>query len=105
MPILNTINRGELYIPSESFYSQLITMREILQVIHGDSPKDGKEWFKRIASEIESVRVDLPKDVITFFAKISVFFKMRKMNSDIRIKRKNTKGCRSEMRKYDKIVK
>ena len=73
--------------------------------VHGNSLKEGKQCFKRIVSDIESVGVDLPSEVIYFFAKISVFFRIRKLNSEIRLNIKKNKVCRSETRKLMKIVK
>ena len=86
------------------FYSQITTMREVFQTVYGDTLKEGKDCCKRIVSEIESVGVDLPKDVIAFFAKISVFFRIRRLNSVIRINKKKGKTCRSENRKLMKII-
>lgn len=99
------INRGDLYVPSESFFSQLTTMREVFKVIHGDSLKEGKDCFKTLVREIESVVVDVPHDVISFFAKISVYFKIRKQNNNIKINKKKEKVCRSENKKLMKLTK
>ena len=98
------VNRGELYAPSELFYSHLTIMREVFQTVHGVSLQAGKECFKKIVSEIECAGVDLPNDVIAFFAKISVFFKIRKLNNDIRINKKKAKTCRSESKKHMKVI-
>lgn len=95
---IERVNRGELYVPSEDFYSQLTTMREIFKTINGDSLKEGKGCFKKIISAIESVGVNLPSDVIAFFAKISVFFRMRKLNTDIRINKKKKKPRHAEVK-------
>ena len=64
----------------------------------------GKDCLKKIISEIECAGVDLPNDVIAFFAKISVFFKIRKLNKDIRINKKKNKTCRSESKKHMKVI-
>ena len=98
------VNRGELYTASESFYSQLTTMREVFQTVHGVSLQAGKKCFKQIISETERAEVDLSNDVIAFFAKISVFFKIRKLNNDIRINKKKAKTCRSESKKHTKVI-
>ena len=63
-------------------------MREVFQTVHGNDLKEGKDCFKQIVSEIERLGVDLPIDVMAFYAKISVFFRMRKLDSDIRINKK-----------------
>lgn len=102
---IDEINRGELYTPAPTFFSHLSRMREIFMTVHGNSLKEGKQCFKRIVSDIESVGVDLPSEVIYFFAKISVFFRIRKLNSEIRLNIKKNKVCRSEKRKLMKMVK
>lgn len=81
-------------------------MRKVFKVIHGDSLKVGKDYLKTLVHEIESVGVDVPHDVISFFAKISVYFRIRKQNSNIKINKKKEKVCRSELsRKLMKLTK
>lgn len=53
--------------------------------------KKGKDCFIRIMSENERVGVDLSNNVMTFFVKISVFFRMRKLNSIVRINKNKTR--------------
>ena len=56
-----------------------------------------------LISEMELSEVDLPKEVIAFFAKISVFFRMRHLNKAIALNKKKRKECRSMKRKFMKL--
>ena len=48
--------------------------------------------------------VDMPSDILNFFAKISVYFRIRHMNKQIIAERKRSKACRSEKRKMLKLM-
>ena len=82
---------------------RISVMREIFIAAHGDSLREGKDCIKSLTSEMELSGVDLPKDVIAFFAKISVFFRMRHLNKVIVIKKKKNKECHSMEKKLKKL--
>lgn len=100
---LCAINRGGLYAPTDYFMSQLSPLREIFIAAHGDSLRAGKNCIKSLISDMELLEVDVPKDVIAFFAKISVYFRMRHLNRAIIIEKKKKKECRSMKRKFLKL--
>lgn len=97
------VNRGQLYMPSEEFSSQLHIMREVFKAIQGDGLREGPMCVKTLSSEIESAGICLPSDVIEFFARISVFFRMRYLNRIITFNKKKD-ACRSLLRKKSKII-
>lgn len=99
------INRGQLYLPSEIFFSQLVKMREMFNAVHGESLREGKYCFSSLASAIECLEVDVPKDVVFFFSKISVYFRIKHLNKMIDIEKKKGKLCRNMTRKMMKVTK
>lgn len=98
------INRGALSYPSEDFMSQLLVMRNTFNEIHALSLKEGKDCVNTIAHKLKVDVHDLPSDVIRFFAKISVYFRMRHLNKDLKLARKRGRSCRSEDKKRRKII-
>ena len=101
---IDMVNRGQLYTPSNEFYSQLTKMREVFCAVHGDSLREGKDCLKTLFSELKVSCVDLPDDVIRFFAKISVYFRMRHLNREIVTARKENKTYRGMARKRMKLT-
>ena len=63
------VNRGELYVPSDQFFSQLTAMREIFKAIHKEGLREGKGCLKTLVSEMKCGVTDVPDDVIRFFCK------------------------------------
>lgn len=94
-------NRGELHAPSAEFSSQLAMMRRAFIAVHGSGLQEGRDCLKSMVNELGK-HVDLSSDVLYFFAKISVFFRMRHMNRQIIAQKKKNKECRSEKRKLMK---
>ena len=93
-----------MYAPADTFFSQLTTMRETFKVIHGDSLKEGKECLKTLVRELENVGLDVPHDVISFFATISVYFRIKNLNNNIKTNKKNHKSCKGQNRKLMKLT-
>ena len=80
------INRGELFVLSDYLLSKLLVMRHVFKGVHHEGLKKGKDCIKTLAFEMQCAVGDvIPADVIYFFAKISVFFKMRHLNNIIAI--------------------
>lgn len=72
---IKSISRGNLYYPSEYFYSQLLLMRTLFKSIHAETLQDGKECLGTLVKQLQQCqKVELPHDLVYFFAKISVFF-------------------------------
>lgn len=101
---IDMVNRGNLYIPSDHFYSQLTIMREVFKSLHSEGLTEGSQCLKTLTSDLESANVDIPKEVIAFFAKISLFFRMRHLNKLLLEKKKKKGECRSEARKTKKFI-
>ena len=101
---IDEVNRGGLYAPADTFFSQLTTMREKFTVIHGDSLKEGKECLRTLVRELENLGLDVPHDVISFFAKISVYFRIRNLNNNIKTNKKKHKSCKGQSRKLMKLT-
>lgn len=98
------INKGGLHIPSDDFLSKLTVMREVVTAIHGKGLREGKCCVKTLISDINQAGVDLPLDVITFFARISIYFKMKYLNKAIDMNKRKSRDCRSMARKRMKTI-
>ena len=46
--------------------------------------------MKTLVRELENLGLDVPHDVISFFAKISVYFRIRSLNNNIKTNKKKT---------------
>lgn len=97
-------NRGSLYYPSDEFMSQLQAMRNMFNAVHGSCLKEGKNCVKTTGDKIETAVHNLPQDVIKYFAKISVYFRMRELNRNIKFERKRGGTCRSADHKRRKTT-
>lgn len=98
------VSRGHLHIPSDSFSSQILVMREVFKAVHGEGLREGTMCVQTLTSEMERAGVDLPPDVISFFARISTFFRMRHLNKIIRQNKQKSVECRGMLRKKMKIT-
>lgn len=96
-------SRGGLYSPSTLFYSELLTMRNIFLAIHGSSLIPGKNCVTQLVEEMKLKVKNIPEEVICFFAKISIYFRMRELNRNLRMEKKKTKQCRNEEKKRRKL--
>ena len=89
-------------------------MREVFKSIHGESLREGKDCVKTLASEMKfainesemnSADFNLPDEIIYFFAKLCIFFRIRHLNKKIDMERKKTKSCNKIENKSKKIKK
>ena len=78
------VNKGDLYVPSEEFFSKLLVLREVFNAIHGEALLGGKRCVQTLYSELKRSGVSVPDEVIIFFAKISIYFRMRHFNNNIK---------------------
>ena len=101
---IDQLDRGGLYAPSEHFLSQLVMMRGAFIAFHGSSLQEGKDCMGKTVTDMKKVVSDVSHDVIQFFVKISVYFRIRKLNKQIMEGRKITKESRSKKRKYMKLT-
>lgn len=82
---------GRLKTPSKDFYEQLKVMEKLFNCYHGEfSLKEEKNAVRKLA-ELISGFVPLPKDVVVFFVKCRVFFRIRILNRKLTENRKATK--------------
>ena len=95
------ISRGGLYTPSEDFYSQLVVLREVFIAIHGTSLREGQNCLRTLSRELKQSGVSVPDEVIDFFAKISVYFRIRHLNNRLKIEKRE--ATRGEKRKRIKL--
>lgn len=95
-------NRGGLYFPSDYFMLDLKVMRNKFKAMHGSGLIAGKRCVQNIVEELKTSVQNVPQDVIVFFAKISVYFRMRQLNRNLRMERKKANICRNEDRKRKK---
>ena len=89
---------GSLMTPSESFWCDLQKMEHLFLCYHGQkSLTPGRNTTEKLTMEI-CRHVTLPQEVIRFFARTRMFFRMRNLNRNLRLHK-------SENRKYSKLVK
>lgn len=104
------ISRGHLYMPSDSFSSQLSTMRAVFKAVHGEELRAGTECVQTLTAEMERAGVHVSSEVIAFFARISIFFRMRHLNKMIKQNKQKRQNalirdeCRGMARKKMKMI-
>ena len=98
-----TLDKGKLYVPSDEFSTQLSMMRRTFTAVHGSTLQEGRDCMRTMVTDLTKI-VDVPHDVLYFFVKISVFFRIRHLNKQIIAERKKLKACRSDNRKMKKII-
>ena len=77
-------------------------MRQVFKAVHGDTLREGKGCVSKLTSEFQLVVQDLPTDIISFFAKISIFFRMSYLNRMIKNEKHNASG--PKLKKLKKII-
>lgn len=71
---------GKLMTPDDEFYEQLKVMEKLFACYHGTKKlKAGKHCMSKL-SRLISKHVSLPADVIKYFVRCRVFFRMRILN-------------------------
>ena len=98
------VNRGDLFEPTDEFFSELLIMREVFNAIHSKALLHGKHCVKNLYSELKQSGVSVPDEVINFFARISIFFRLRYLNDKIRFNKENDKTSNEKSRKKRKIM-
>ena len=82
---VGVISRQErkLMIPSDRFFGQLKLMEKCFNAYHGEvTLKPGCNSVRNLSSYISNI-VDLPTDIILFYVKCRVFFRIRILNKKI----------------------
>ena len=94
-------NNGGLHSPSDLFLSQLKQMRETFQLMHRHSLIEGKNSIQQTVEKIlfNSTVKNVPREVIWYFVKISVHFRIKYLNKNIRYEKKRARLCKNEERK------
>ena len=83
------MRKSTVYYPSDYFYSQLFLMKELFKSINGEKLCDGKDCLMTLISQLKSVdRITLPDEIMHFFAKISIYFRIRYLNKNNSLSRK-----------------
>ena len=108
---IDCVNRGELYTPSSEFFSQLVVMSDVFKALHGDALQEGKGSIRKLSDAIENVLssgirpdYDVPDEVIWFFSKISIYFRIRHLNNIMKNKKFQCNSSRESARKKMKIT-
>lgn len=88
---------GKLTVPSSDFFAKLKSMETLFQCHHREGKLvPGKNAVKTLVVQIVE-HVALPEDVIKFFVRCRIFFRIRELNKKIT-------HARSHKRKIDKII-
>lgn len=75
---------GGLMTLSANFLKQLKTMERMFIIYHGNKElKAGKDAIKSLSGDIQSI-VELPAEVITYFVRCRMFFRIRALNRKLR---------------------
>ena len=74
-------------------------MRNIFKAVHGEALRKGENCVKTLTSDIQLAGVNLPVDVVSFQAKISIFFMIRHLNKKITQAKQASSDSRSYARK------
>lgn len=109
---IDHVNKGDLYTPSPEFLSQLKVMRDLFNTVHGKSLCEGKGCVQTLCKEMKELlsamrkegELEVPLEVIYFFAKISIYFKIRYENTLIKNKKRQNEPSREAVRKKMKIT-
>lgn len=96
---IGAVDRGfGLMKPSDDFFQHLQMMETLFGCHHGEKTlKPGKGAIKQLTSDITKF-VSLPTDVIAYYVRCRIFFRMRELNRTI-------KSARKQSRKMLKVVK
>lgn len=100
---IDFVSVKQLHVPSDEFLSQLKIMREIFKAVHGNSLKEGKKCVQTLCSDFGKAGVNIPADVQHFFARISIFFKIRSLNGLLAIEKTRNQENREISRKKVKL--
>lgn len=74
----------KLLTPTTEFYEQLKLMEKLFNCYHGEkSLKPYKKYISNL-SQLCSTHVNLPKDVVQYFIKCRIFFRMRRYDRSYR---------------------
>ena len=83
--------QGTLTYPSDEFVQKLEKMERIFKCHHGDTGlKGGSKAIQKLTSDIR-IFVQLPEEVIRYFVKYRMFFRLRVLNRAIGSSRKKAK--------------
>ena len=74
-------------------------MRNIFKAVHEEALRVGENYVKTLTSDIQLAGVNLPSDVVSFYAKISIFFMIRHLNKKITQAKQASSDSRSYARK------
>lgn len=82
-------SNGKLIVPSDEFQEQLMTMENLFKCHHGQTElKPGKGAIKILAEQITNL-VSLPADVVQYFVRCRMFFRMRILNRNCNKQKQN----------------
>lgn len=75
--------KGKLMTPSNDLFEQLRLMEKLFEIYHGKkSLKSGRKAIKKLSTLI-CKRVNLPEDVVHYFVRCRVYFRIRILNREI----------------------
>ena len=96
---------GKLMTPSHEFHEKIKLMEKLFVCYHGTkSLKPGKQCMHNL-SRLISRQVSLPNDVIKYFVRCRVFFRMRNLNRQMATTSKKVKNKMDKLMKKIPVVK
>ena len=76
-------------------------MREIFKSLNGENLREGEKCLERLTNEFQDNVTNVPIEVIAFYAKICVFFKMRHLNlSSLILPRKSRDNVEERLKRW-----
>jgi len=91
---ISTIERKShnLTQPSTAFFEQMKQMEKLFKCFHGETDlKPGKNSIKELTERISGLVESVPEEVVTFYIRCRVFFRMRVLNKKCNRKSKKQK--------------
>ena len=70
-----------LHRPSSQFFNNLREMEQLFKSFHGAQLKAGVNWITRLINIFRELSIDVPEEVMQFFIRCRIHFRVNILNS------------------------
>lgn len=99
------ISRGNLTSMHQDFHKEFIKLDYIFRTIHGDALNESPNAVCIISELSSKLSINLPSNVVIFFVRCRIYFKIRKLNKNLSLLKKITVASKStKIKKMKKII-
>ena len=98
---ISKVRRKVLYRPSSQFFNNLREMEQLFKSFHGAQLKAGVNGITRLINIFRELSIDVPEEVMQFFIRSRIHFRVKTLNSHRRLKYLN-KGVNKMKKKKKK---